>query len=384
MIYSFFYLFLIFLIYSILGYLVEVVAVSLYSKKINFNRGFLIGPYLPIYGVGSIMMIYILDSYRNDFFALFIMSCFYCCLLEYLTSYLMEKIFHLRWWDYSEHKFNINGRICLENGVLFGLAGIILVYYIHPLLEKLLFKISPNILMIFSCGLFLIFIIDVVISFYIIFQLRNNVDKYTARDATAMIREEVRKKLQRHSYLTTRLIKSFPNINLRNNQTFLDFKKLILKSKEEVKKIKRELKERKKQNKLDNKGFTLVELLVSISIMAIIMVMAFPSLDQLYKNNRTKKYTAYQQSLESAAKLYVDANAIDMFGNEVNACYKISYAELQAKTGIRDFRENGVTCSGSGTYVIVRKKNNQYTYQSGLECTKNGKQYYKKSATNPC
>ena len=98
--------FVLFLIYSFIGWLMEI-SFTLYKDKTLVNRGFLMGPYCPIYGCGCILIILLLKRYLNDFIVLFIMSMVICSILEYLTSYIMEKLFKARWWDYSKKKFNI-------------------------------------------------------------------------------------------------------------------------------------------------------------------------------------------------------------------------------------------------------------------------------------
>ena len=119
--YTFYSLFLVFFIYSFLGYLVESTCVSFNKKKIIVSRGFLIGPYLPIFGFGGLLMTLTLEKYRDDLLALFIISMVICLSIEYFSSYILEKLFKLRWWDYSKKHFNLNGRICLDVGLMFGI-----------------------------------------------------------------------------------------------------------------------------------------------------------------------------------------------------------------------------------------------------------------------
>ena len=107
--YHFLFLFSLFIIYSFIGWTIEMVACAIANKKI-VNRGFLVGPYCPIYGFSSLIMIGVLQKYLNDAFVLFIMAIFICTFTEYITSYIMEKIFHARWWDYTNIPFNLNGR----------------------------------------------------------------------------------------------------------------------------------------------------------------------------------------------------------------------------------------------------------------------------------
>ena len=100
-----------FITYSIIGWVIEEIDILILQKKV-VNRGFLIGPYCPIYGFGSLFIILFLNKYLDDPIVLFFMTMISCGILEYLTSFIMEKIFKTRWWDYSDEKFNINGRIC--------------------------------------------------------------------------------------------------------------------------------------------------------------------------------------------------------------------------------------------------------------------------------
>ena len=123
--------FLLFFIYSVVGWAIETCYIFLTRDKL-VNRGFLIGPYCPIYGAGAIAMIFYLSQYKDNALTVFLLGSLICSVIEYVTSYLMEKIFKARWWDYSRLKFNLNGRICLQNAILFGLLGLVLIYFINP------------------------------------------------------------------------------------------------------------------------------------------------------------------------------------------------------------------------------------------------------------
>ena len=154
--------FYIFIIYSFLGWLMEVLLVSFQQRKIT-ARGFLIGPWCPIYGFGALFVTLLLKKYYEDPIVLFIMSFLLGTILEYITSYLMEKIFKARWWDYTNHKFHINGRVSLTTSLGFGLLGVILVYVFNPFFLKIISNI-PNILFnTIMIIILLIFISDVII-----------------------------------------------------------------------------------------------------------------------------------------------------------------------------------------------------------------------------
>lgn len=221
--YNFCYLFLMFYIYSIVGYIIEVTACSIDQKKLVFSRGFCLGPYLPIFGVGSLGIVLFLNKFSNELMVLFVMSMFITLVVEYFTSFFLEKIFHLRWWDYSDKKFNLNGRICLEVGALFGIAGIILIKVVNPLIVKFLNLLSENLVCIIGIILFVLFIADMIISFYAVVKLKIDTDKLTKKDATSVIKKEVRKSLFRFRYFYKRIFEAFPNIKEENK----DFKYIL-------------------------------------------------------------------------------------------------------------------------------------------------------------
>jgi len=127
-------IFYLFIISSFLGWFTEVIF-SLFRKKMFVNRGFLYGPICPIYGIG-VVIIYLFLDYFTDFavntssyityLAIFIIIAIVTTVLEYITGYTMEKLFHARWWDYSENLFNINGYVCLKFTILWGIGGTLL------------------------------------------------------------------------------------------------------------------------------------------------------------------------------------------------------------------------------------------------------------------
>ena len=126
-----------FFIYSFLGYLAEVIYCSVPQHRF-VNRGFLYGPYLPIYGFGSLIVTIILDPLSPWPVAVFLLAMVLTSCLEYFTSWLLEKIFSVKLWDYSSHRVNINGRVCLLNSTLFGLLGLFAEYIVQPGIDRLI------------------------------------------------------------------------------------------------------------------------------------------------------------------------------------------------------------------------------------------------------
>ena len=223
----------------------EVTCKSIEAKKF-INRGFMIGPYCPIYGWGAIFITILLHRYTDDWIALFFMSVITCGILEYLTSYVMEKLFHARWWDYSRRKYNINGRVCLETLIPFGILGLAVMYVTNPLILAGFAKVSEHTLNFVAIVLFIVFSIDGLVSLVVVSNVRSTSTKLNKKDAgktmdnteemTAKVKEALRKK----SILHRRLVNAYPDL-----QTILKKKKEEIRQKTEA--IKEDIKNKTKR-----------------------------------------------------------------------------------------------------------------------------------------
>jgi len=205
---QFIFYFFLFFLYSIFGWMIEVIYVT-YTENKLINRGFLIGPYLPLYGTSAIIMVLYLNQYKENPLTIFLLSMVICTFLEYITSYFMEKIFKARWWDYSKLKFNINGRVCLTNSLLFGILSLILIYLINPLFVKVINNMNNLLLTIITIICLIIFIIDIIISCNIIMKLKHNFNEFKL-DATMEIRKLIDTKIKKN-YLIRRIFNAFPS-----------------------------------------------------------------------------------------------------------------------------------------------------------------------------
>lgn len=202
--------FLLFIIYSFCGWLLEVTC-KLIEYKRFINRGFLIGPYCPIYGWGAVAITFLLYKYSYDPLILFMMTIVTCAILEYLTSLVMEKLFKARWWDYSKYKYNLNGRICLQNSLLFGVLGVVLIKFINPHVFNFICSLSPKLINILFYSVLTIYICDFFVSFKVVMKVKNMSIKYVNLDNTKEITEKI-KSILNDKLLTRRIIKAFPNI----------------------------------------------------------------------------------------------------------------------------------------------------------------------------
>ena len=198
----------------------EVIATYPDTKKF-VNRGFLIGPYCPIYGYCSIAMILLLNNVKSNIL-LFLLCIIVCSIGEYATSYIMEKMFHARWWDYTKHKFNLNGRICLSNCLAFGILGFLLIKFINPFFFEIYSSLTIKTINILFYTLITIFIIDSIISFNTIFKIKNLSIKYKNLDNTSEIKDKIKKMFYKN-YFSKRIFKASPEFHKEIRKIFEDF-----------------------------------------------------------------------------------------------------------------------------------------------------------------
>ena len=209
-----FYYFLLFIFYSVLGWLMEIVFCSITEKKL-VNRGFLLGPYCPIYGFGVMLILFLVDRYKSDLAILFVMSIFLCSVLEYFTSLFMEKVFGARWWDYSDKKFNLNGRICLETMLPFGILGCVMVYFVNPFISNLILGMNIEFITILGIIIFVIFIVDSIISFAAMFNVKKIINKFN-KDSTEEITKAVKSFISEKKLIfSKRIVRAFPNLKIK-------------------------------------------------------------------------------------------------------------------------------------------------------------------------
>lgn len=149
-------------IYSVLGWLYETVLCSA-ARRAPANRGFLHGPYCPIYGTGAVLVILILGGV-SDPLRLFLLGAGLTCAVEYLTSWGMETLFHARWWDYSKRFCNLNGRVCLLGAAVFGLFSVLLIKGIHPFVSGVLDGVPPTVRHLAAAGLLTVQLTDLAIT----------------------------------------------------------------------------------------------------------------------------------------------------------------------------------------------------------------------------
>ena len=199
---------------AFLGWVMEV-ACKLIQFRRFINRGFLIGPYCPIYGFGAVLVTLLLTPFSGSPVGVFVLAMVVCGTLEYLTSYVMEKLFHARWWDYSYKRFNLNGRVCADTLIPFGLLGLGMVYVAKPVLFGWFLRLPQPWLDGLSAGLCALLLCDTVVSATVLTKIRKTAD-LSGGDDTEAITRGVREALARQGALLRRALRAFPYASLYN------------------------------------------------------------------------------------------------------------------------------------------------------------------------
>ena len=187
--------FLLMIIYSTAGWIGEMIYHSIVIKHLSEKRGFLNGFLCPIYGHGALLVLYVLNGGLKNPILTFLAGMALTTALEYFTSWMMEAIFHMRWWDYSRKKIQLNGRICLQNSLLFGLACVLLCHVVNPPVMAWLFHIGSAYTIPVASFLFGLYLMDNVLSVRSAIQLSHRLDKL------AKLQQEIRQHLDEKAQL---------------------------------------------------------------------------------------------------------------------------------------------------------------------------------------
>ena len=204
---------LLFFAYAFLGWCIEV-TLKYFEFHRFINRGFLTGPWLPIYGTGAVLITLATDGLGpldKSVGTTFLVSFLLCGVVEYLTSYVMEKRFHARWWDYSRKPMNLHGRVWIGNLILFGLGGVLIAKLLNPLLLIPIGRMPLLSREILAGGLGAVFLADYIMSHFVLKLVKTGVENSRA-DSTEQISKEVRLLLHDRSVFHRRFAEAYPEV----------------------------------------------------------------------------------------------------------------------------------------------------------------------------
>lgn len=228
-----------FIIYSIIGFVIETLFGLITKGVIESRKNFLYGPFCCIYGIGALVVILGLQKFKKNNYTVFAGGFLIGSIVEYLISVIGEVIFHIKWWDYSDMPFNINGRICLAFSFLWGILAIVIICHVHPHIEKFIDKFKPKTVKIIS-GIIITYMF---ISFFITsFALQmffarlvedynlelKDMNKYIFDSKQLYNNEKVRYFSDKY-FSNEKMLKTFPNIKLTDKNGEIIYVYTILK-----------------------------------------------------------------------------------------------------------------------------------------------------------
>lgn len=212
-------LFWYFILFSILGLIIETIY-GYYSMGVwESRKGLLWGPFCPVYGVGAIFLIFLLNHVdQKNYFKLFFYGALIGAAVEYILSYGLEAIYGARFWDYSYTKVHINGRICVSFSISWGILSIVLMKFIKPLIDKLINKINMKIKASTEIAIFLFLVVDALVTVWAI-------NIYETRAVKQHYQEEMQysniswiRKIEEEYFTNERMQKTFPNLRTKDRE----------------------------------------------------------------------------------------------------------------------------------------------------------------------
>ncbi|MFB8885884.1 hypothetical protein ACFEZK_09535 [Clostridioides difficile] len=280
---TFYIQFLYFVIYSFIGWCCETTYCSVLQKQF-VNRGFLNGPFCPIYRFGALAIVATLTPFVHNIPLLFLFSIIITSIMEYCTSFILEKIFNMTWWDYSKHKFNIHGRVCLENSLMFGVLSLIVMLIVHPIVVDFINSISKNVLFIFAISIEIYFVLDLVITVHTILQLNGKLKQIN------LIIKELKDKKEYYKLITQETIENKLESLIENRLDTLEDRFEILKEKENY---------RYAKNRIDELKNKLNTLLSNHKLLHRRIIKAFPNISS---NKHTDILNKIKENIKSIKK----------------------------------------------------------------------------------
>lgn len=226
-----------FIIYSFLGFIIETIFGMLTKGVIESRQSCLYGPFCCIYGLGAAVMIPGLQKFKKKNWTLFLAGAIEGSIVEYVISWLGEIVFHIKWWDYSNMPFDINGRICLLFTIFWGILALLLMRLINPYIEKFIDKIPKKLFSVLTIGGTILLILDLLITafglqvFYTRFTKKYDLN--LVEDKNLMVSQEVLEnefvqKLSNTIFTDEKILRTFPNIKYKDNDGNIIWVKDIL------------------------------------------------------------------------------------------------------------------------------------------------------------
>ena len=211
-------LFWYFLIFSIIGLIIETIYCYVTTGVLESRKGLLWGPFCPVYGISEAALIYILDKLKiKSFFKLFIGGFIIGSIAEYILSFCLEAVYGIRFWNYEYLSYNLNGRISLLFSFYWGVLAIVLIKFVQPIIDKLVEKIKPRIRNKIEIGIIIFLVIDSLVTVWGIQTYQNRVvyNKVFETDSNNIFLQ-LRENIENNYFTNERIYRNFPNLRIKN------------------------------------------------------------------------------------------------------------------------------------------------------------------------
>lgn len=205
-------LFWYFLIFSIAGLIIEILYCYITTGVLESRKGLIWGPFCPVYGVSAVVLIVLLERYKDrNIFELFALGFIGGSIVEYILSFGLEAIYGIRFWDYTYTNIHLNGRICLQFSIYWGILSVILIKFVMPILDKYINKIPIKVKLIFDNCVLVFLIIDCLFTVWGIQTYENRVVGKIERNG-----EDIVSKIENRYFTNERMLKNFPNLRVKD------------------------------------------------------------------------------------------------------------------------------------------------------------------------
>lgn len=218
-------LFWYFILFSILGLILETVFCYITTRTIESRKGLIWGPFCPVYGAGAIFLIAFLHKIdKKNYFKLFVYGALIGAAVEYILSYGLEAIYGTRFWEYSYTNNDINGRICITYSFFWGILSILLMKVIKPMMDRLIDRISLKIKASVETAIFIFLVVDALVTVWAISTYENRVMKEYYNENVNYSSIAWMRKIEEDYFTNERMRKTFPNLRTKDregNQVFV-------------------------------------------------------------------------------------------------------------------------------------------------------------------
>lgn len=209
---TFYQAFWYFLIFSIIGLLIETLYCYITTGVLESRKGLLYGPFCPVYGIGATILILSLDNYSEKPIFLFLLGMLVGSIIEYTLSFCLEALYGTRFWEYSYLPFHLNGRICLTYSLFWGILSLALIRIIKPILDQFLNNIPSHIQKILVSFLFIVLLLDAILTIWgvSVYKQRAMISYYHRKDKTNSY--SLFRTIEEKLFSTEKMKKTFPNL----------------------------------------------------------------------------------------------------------------------------------------------------------------------------